>query len=315
MSDRPPDSPAFVYTQDDGEQVEKLLAKILKNLPEGTPVNINININSNSSDNDTYNSSIASNSETTVIGEIKAMKAPHGENSIQPSKWERFAVFVFGVMFLIGLSVLSISLPNPTLFQYTVFRIILALAAAGVAAFIPGFIQVEVNTWVRAGGAIAVFVMVYFFSPAGLVSENIPKEELRQKTTGVESALEKATHIEKAFTTQTVNIWRLDTPDSLKKENAVYSFSMLNGSVNLTLSRTHLSKNLYSPGDDLQRADFYIVGGEPKELHVHKGTLSKEQKKIFKDVFRVGDRYFHIRLLSVEDWSVHLAISEIDDRD
>jgi hypothetical protein len=47
----------------------------------------------------------------------------------------------------------------------------LALAAAGVAAFIPGFIEVDVKNWVRAGGAIAVFVVVYFFSPANLVTQ------------------------------------------------------------------------------------------------------------------------------------------------
>jgi hypothetical protein len=32
-----------------------------------------------------------------------------------------------------------------------------------------GFIEVDVKNWVRAGGAIAVFFVVYFFSPADLV--------------------------------------------------------------------------------------------------------------------------------------------------
>ena len=38
-----------------------------------------------------------------------------------------------------------------------------------MAAFIPGFLGVEINIWLRAGGAAAVFVIVYFFSPAHLV--------------------------------------------------------------------------------------------------------------------------------------------------
>ena len=87
--------------------------------------------------------------------------------------YERVAVFVFGVVFVIGLLVLAILFSKPTDFQYMVFRIVLALAAAGVAAFIPGFIEVDVKNWVRAGGAIAVFIIVYFFSPANLVTQAI----------------------------------------------------------------------------------------------------------------------------------------------
>ncbi len=61
--------------------------------------------------------------------------------------------------------------PYPSSFQYVVFRIVLALAAAGVAAFIPGFLSVILSGWLRAGGAMAVFVIVYFFSPASLISK------------------------------------------------------------------------------------------------------------------------------------------------
>jgi len=83
---------------------------------------------------------------------------------------ERLAVFLFGVVFVVALLVLAVVFPEPSPFQYTVFRIVLALAAAGIAAFIPGFLEVEVGSVVKAGGAIAVFVVVYFFSPAGLVA-------------------------------------------------------------------------------------------------------------------------------------------------
>lgn len=53
--------------------------------------------------------------------------------------------------------------------QYFAFRVVLALAVAGVAAMIPGFLHVEVKQIIRATGAIAVFAIVYFFSPAELV--------------------------------------------------------------------------------------------------------------------------------------------------
>lgn len=80
--------------------------------------------------------------------------------------------FIFGVTFVVALIVLAIKFPHPTPFQYNVFRIVLSLAAAGAAAMIPGFINIQVNPTtgllIRAGGALAVFVVVFFFNPAQL---------------------------------------------------------------------------------------------------------------------------------------------------
>ena len=81
---------------------------------------------------------------------------------------EKKLAYLFGVIFVVVLLVVAFTVPNPTDFQYTVFRIILALAAAGVAAMIPGFLQVTVSNWIRAGGALAIFVIVYFYAPAAL---------------------------------------------------------------------------------------------------------------------------------------------------
>ncbi len=91
---------------------------------------------------------------------------------------ERVAAFAFGTLFVVVLLFLAIFHPNPTPFQYTVFRIVLALAAGGVAAMIPGFLSVSISNWLRGGGALAVFVIVYFFSPAKLtgVDENTQRE-------------------------------------------------------------------------------------------------------------------------------------------
>lgn len=86
---------------------------------------------------------------------------------------QMIVAFIFGVAFVITLLLLAIKFPRPTDFQYNVFRIVLSLAAAGVGAMIPGFINIEVNPTVgfliRAGGALAVFVIVFFFNPASLV--------------------------------------------------------------------------------------------------------------------------------------------------
>lgn len=76
--------------------------------------------------------------------------------------------FGFGVSFLILLIIIAFVTPDPTGFQYTIFRIVLALAAGGTVAAFPGFIEVKFGKWLRAGGALAVFVLVYFYSPAAI---------------------------------------------------------------------------------------------------------------------------------------------------
>lgn len=50
-----------------------------------------------------------------------------------------------------------------------VFKTALALAAAGIAAMLDGFLEVRLPDWLKAGGALAVFVVVYFWNPASYV--------------------------------------------------------------------------------------------------------------------------------------------------
>ena len=79
--------------------------------------------------------------------------------------------FAFGLILVSTVLVLAVRFPNPTPFQYNVFRTVLSLAAAGVAAMIPGFINIEWDTTgllIRAGGTLAIFVIVFFFNPAML---------------------------------------------------------------------------------------------------------------------------------------------------
>jgi hypothetical protein len=82
--------------------------------------------------------------------------------------------FFFGLCFVGILLILAIGFPQPTAFQYMVFRIILALAAAGIAGVIPGLIQLKMQSnailLINAGGALAVFVLIYLFAPADLNS-------------------------------------------------------------------------------------------------------------------------------------------------
>ena len=73
-----------------------------------------------------------------------------------------------GAFFLAAFLVIAFACPNPTEFQYTVFRIILAVGAAAFATVIPGILEISVSNWLKAGGALAVFVIIYFYSPAQL---------------------------------------------------------------------------------------------------------------------------------------------------
>jgi hypothetical protein len=82
--------------------------------------------------------------------------------------WELPAAFAFGVLFVIVMIVLAFVVSKPTEFQLLVFRTVLALAAAGVAALIPGLLRIDAP-FVKAGGALAVLILVYKFSPADLV--------------------------------------------------------------------------------------------------------------------------------------------------
>jgi hypothetical protein len=83
----------------------------------------------------------------------------------QERKW----AFICAVGFIIVLLILALIVKTPTPFQYLVFRIVLALAAAGFAGLLDGFLTITFDKWLRAGGALAVFVIVFFYNPAQLV--------------------------------------------------------------------------------------------------------------------------------------------------
>lgn len=77
--------------------------------------------------------------------------------------------FIFGAIAALVILIIALFLPHPSPFQYTVMRIMLALAMAGIAAEIPGILRIHIERFVTASGALAVFVVVYFYSPANLV--------------------------------------------------------------------------------------------------------------------------------------------------
>lgn len=96
---------------------------------------------------------------------------------------------VFGVAFIVTSLLLAIRYPNPTPYQVLVFRTTLALAAGGVAASVPGFLEVDADLpgmAIRAGGALAVFLLIYSLNPAKLLSDPELSEDMARLITAMD---------------------------------------------------------------------------------------------------------------------------------
>jgi hypothetical protein len=82
-----------------------------------------------------------------------------------------FWSFGVGVGFMLILLALSTTNPNPTVSQRQIWQAILSVILAAFANGILGLLEVNINIprlglSIRALGAIAVAVIVYFFVPA-----------------------------------------------------------------------------------------------------------------------------------------------------
>lgn len=72
--------------------------------------------------------------------------------------------FAFGVIFIGALLLITALDKNPSDEAAWIYRVVLALAAAGFAAILPGFLDFRYRSLVQAGGALGVFVMTLFGS-------------------------------------------------------------------------------------------------------------------------------------------------------
>jgi hypothetical protein len=77
-----------------------------------------------------------------------------------------------GVVLLSSIMLVAVLVPHPTPFQYVAFRTTLSLAATCVAASIPWLMSGsgDVQRAGSIGGALAIFVIVYFLDPIGRLS-------------------------------------------------------------------------------------------------------------------------------------------------
>jgi hypothetical protein len=99
-----------------------------------------------------------------------------GEAKPHPPAWQMIAAGAIGVFFVATLLTIAVAIPNPTQFQIFIFRAVLALAAGGLGALIPGFLEVKFRNWIRAGGAMGLFALVYLVNPPALIVEARDRE-------------------------------------------------------------------------------------------------------------------------------------------
>src|SRR3954465_4244158 len=88
----------------------------------------------------------------------------------QVGKLDIWLAFVFGCLALAAVLWLAFRSDSLTDQQFEILRIVLALAGGGVGAVIPGILNLDIKAGtrlaLRAGGALAVFIVLYFWSPA-----------------------------------------------------------------------------------------------------------------------------------------------------
>lgn len=93
------------------------------------------------------------------------------EGSQGMKTWEKVTMITSGLALIAVLLCLAVLVPEPTDFQIFVFRIVLAIGASAFACVIPGFLNIESRSkllLIRAGGALAVFVLIYILNPPQL---------------------------------------------------------------------------------------------------------------------------------------------------
>lgn len=88
--------------------------------------------------------------------------------------WEKVTMMASGGVFVVVLLAIALLIPNPSMFQIFVFRVVLALASAAFGCAIPGILNIKgelANFSVRAGGALGLFLLVYSFNPPAFIQQ------------------------------------------------------------------------------------------------------------------------------------------------
>ena len=86
----------------------------------------------------------------------------HNDSSVA-TRSSRVIAAIIGVAFIIALLLLAFLIPTPSASQYEIFRIVLALAAAGFAAILPGTISAKFSLGNWCGWVVSDICYCIFF--------------------------------------------------------------------------------------------------------------------------------------------------------
>lgn len=103
---------------------------------------------------------------------VQGFNVPAVRDTVKVPKWQLITSVSIGCIALIASVVIAILIPDPTTYQVFILRGLFAIALASIASIIPGFINLETGArsakayfGIYAGGAIAIFVLIWLFNP------------------------------------------------------------------------------------------------------------------------------------------------------
>ena len=105
---------------------------------------------------------------------------PARSDKVKIPKWQLITSLSVGCVALILSVVIALMLPNPTAYQAFILRGLFAISLASIASIIPGFLNLETGAksaagyfGIYAGGAIAIFVLIWLVNPPEISDSNV----------------------------------------------------------------------------------------------------------------------------------------------
>lgn len=113
----------------------------------------------------------------------------HNTKADKLPSWVLIVSITSALAFLVMLMVIAIFIPRPTPFQMFVFRVLLSLAGAAFGATISGSVKIKLPLWgkglISAGGALALFVLIYSVDPPHKIVQPVPPPVEKQSLSGI----------------------------------------------------------------------------------------------------------------------------------
>jgi hypothetical protein len=95
-----------------------------------------------------------------------------------PIDWQKLTLFVFGTVFLLGLLAIALFDRQPSQTSWHIYNSVLAMAAGGIAALVPGTLSLKWKSGLTATGALAV-AMIVFYAGKNVSASNAMVQDLK----------------------------------------------------------------------------------------------------------------------------------------